>query len=667
VSIGADGDFSVTASEEQGIEALKIPNVVSLELTSLSVGRKDDRFFVTVSGALDFEPQPGIGKFIPDKIEIQKLTVWEDGQMELEGGSIVLPSAATLQIGPVAISITAIHFGSLEQNGRRYAFFGFDGGVSIDPGGVDARGDGIKFYFTVDGGPFDCFLRITSLAIDIIIPGSATPENAAVLISGYIAMKDDGQGGTEYAGGVSVSLPKLYIAGSAAMRYNPRLPSFLIDLGLEIATPILLGSTGLGLYGFRGLLGARYVAKKTAVPGLTEDSEWWKYYKAKVPPDNREGIQASKFSAQEGFSLGAGVTLATAPDAGYAFSAKLFFLLSLPEVFLLQGQGQILKQRIGLDTTTDPPFYALIAISSTSVEAAFGVNYDIPDGGEIAQIDALLEMGFFWGNSGAWYINLGKDQPEDRRVQVLLFTLFKSYYYLMLSSSGIRTGAGVSYELNKELGPFSVDFRAYMDMAGRITFKPLQVGGSIEVGGHLRLSIFGFGFSISASANLSGEAPHPFIITGKLKACVEVLWEEHCVTIELTWTFDDQLNYTELPLLPEDPATSIQAVNVHTLESYPLFVQKTAALPPPQQLAEFIVPMDSYIDVELRQPVHPTKSTHPSLEKFAALGGAPEHTVLIPPQKAKSSQVEHELVVDSIEIFSWDPVASDWKPYDVYA
>lgn len=663
VSIGSDGDFSVTASEEQGIDALRIPNVLALELKSLSLGRKEDRFFVSVSGALDFEAQPGLGKFIPDKIELQKLTIWDDGQIELEGGSIVLPSAATLQVGPVAISITAIHFGSLEQNGRKYAFFGFDGGVSIDPGGVDARGDGIKFYFTVDGGPLDVFLRITSLAIDIVIPGSATPENAAVLMSGYLAMKDDG----EYAGGISVSLPKLSIAGSAAMRYNPKLPSFLIDLGLEIATPILLGSTGLGLYGFRGLIGARFVAKKTVIPGLTEESEWWKYYKAKIAPDNHEGIQASKFAAEEGFSLGAGVTLATAPDAGYAFSAKLFFLLSLPEVFLLQGQGQVLKQRIGIDTTKDPPFFALIAISSTSIETAFGVDYDIPDDGTIAQLDAVLEMGFFWGNAGAWYINLGKDQPEDRRVQALLLTIFKSYYYLMFSSSGIRTGAGVSYELSKEIGPFSVDFRAWMDMAGRITFRPLQVGGSIEVGGLLRLSIFGFGFSISASASLSGEAPHPFLITGKLEACVEVLWDKKCVHVELTWTFDSQLNFTEVPLLAEDLGTAAQAVNVHTLESWPLFAAKTNVLPQPAQFADRIVPMDSYIDLELKQAVHPTKANHPSLARFAALGGAPEHTILIPPQKAKSSQVEHELLVESIEIFSFDPQANDWKPYDVYA
>jgi len=673
VSIGSDGNFSVTASEEQSIEALSIPDVVDVEIKSVSVGREGGRFFVAVAGALDFAPQPGIGEYIPDKIEIQKLTIWDDGKIEIAGGSIVLPKAATLQIGAVAIAITALHFGTLEQdkNGqlRKYAFFGFDGGLSIDPGGVDARGDGIKLYFTTDvgpGKPLDVFLRITSIAIDIVIPGSATAESAAVILSGYLSMKEDGQGSTEYVGGVAVSLPKLHMAGSAAMRYNPRLPSFVVDLGLEISTPILLGATGLGIYGFRGLFGMRYVAKKTAVPGLTDESEWWQYYKAKVPPDNREGIQVSKFSPEEGLAIGAGVSLATAPDAGATFSSKLFFLLSLPDVFLLQGQAQILKQRIGLDTTEDPPFFALIAISSSSVEAAFGVDYKIPEGGEIATFHALLELGFFFGNSGAWYINLGRDEPADRRVSAVLLTLFDAYFYLMLSSTGVRAGAGVSYELKKKIGPFKVELSAHLDMAARISFKPVQAGGSIELGGHLGLSIFGVGFSFSASAALTGEAPKPFIVTGRLKACVKILWSKKCVKIELTWTFDSELNYSEVELLPADLTSAVQAVNVLTLESYPLFAAKSAALPAPALLDAHIIPMDSYIDLELRQAVHPDTG-HPSLKKFVKLGGAPEYQTWLSPQKAKSPRVRHEFTVDSIEIMSWDPGAHQWKPYDVYA
>ena len=298
-------------------------------------------------------------------------------------------------------------------------------------------GSGIAFYWTTDdvGLPRHYFVRIQSIAIDITIPGDATPETASLLLKGFLSMKnpENGGDGTEYAGGVEFTLPKLKMGGSAAMRLNPKIPAFLVDVGLELSSPIVLGSTGLGIYGFRGLVGQRYVATKNAA-GVPDDGPWWQYYKAKVADTYREGIVTDKFEQTDGFSLGAGVSVATVPDGGRTFSSKLFFLLSLPEVFLLQGQGQILKERIGLDTTTDPPFFALLAISSTSIEAAFGVNYKVPDDGSnpgaIATVNALIEMGFFWGNSSAWYINLGKDQPEDRRIQVRLLTLFNAYFYI---------------------------------------------------------------------------------------------------------------------------------------------------------------------------------------------------------------------------------------------
>ncbi|HEX7347392.1 MAG TPA: hypothetical protein VF253_11425, partial [Candidatus Limnocylindrales bacterium] len=438
----------------------------------------------------------------------------------------------------------------------------------------------------------------------------------------------------------------------------PRIPSFLVDAGLELAAPIVLGSTGLGIYGFRGLIGMQYVASKKAAK-VEEDAEWWKYYKSKATPPFQEGIQASKFAAQDGFSLGAGISLATVPDAGRAFSSKLFFLLSLPEVFLLQGQGQILKQRIGLDTTQDPPFFAMIAISSKSIEAAFGANFNIPDSGAIAKIDALVEMGFFWGNSGAWYVNFGKDQPEDRRVRARLLTLFNAWYYLMLSSGGIRTGSGVSYELKKSIGPFRVELKVYMNVAGRISFKPLQIGGSIELGGQLGLSIFGIGFALSASASLSGEAPKPFVVTGRLEACVKVLWSKRCVKLELTWTIEPDLNDDPIDIVAADLQKIAQALNVLTLERFPIYTGN--ALPDPNSVALPIVPMDAFIDFEFRQGVKAPQGT-----RFFTFGGVGEYRTYVPPQKAKSTRVEHRLIVDSIELMSWS-ASTGWQPYDVFA
>lgn len=698
VNISDNGDFSITASEQQGITLIKIPDILNVNIKSLSVGRKNNKMYVAVSGTIDFADQSGNanGGFIKDNlpkdIEIQKLLIWEDGSFEFEGGGIELRKPLTMKLGPVALSITAIHFGSHEQehNGilRKYKFFGFDGGISIKPGGVDARGDGIKFYFTVDNGPgkpLDFFVRIQSIAIDLMIPGTATPETAAVIMKGYLAMKspENGSGsgssaGTEYAGGIELTLPKLKIAGSAAMRYNPSVPSFIIDIGLELPTALPLGSTGLGIYGFRGLFGLRYVASREYV-GLPADAEWWQYYKKKVAPDNKEGIFIHKMEQREGTSIGAGVSLCTVPDGGRTFSAKLFFMLSLPDVFLLQGQAAILSERIGLNDPNDPPFFALIAISSTSVEAALGVNYNMPTSGsnlgKIVKVTGVLELAFFWGNSFNWYLNLGRELPEDRRIRARIFDLFDCYFFLMISSQGIYTGAGASYNFNKTfVGVVKVKLQAYMDIRGKISFKPLQVGGSIQLGASIEIKVFGVGFGLSADAGLAAEAPKPFIISGFIRVSFRILWKKFNFKIEFSWTFSNQLDLSEVPVVDTVLANVAKAINAHTKEAFPLYIQKLAGTGSANpalsaigsaNMENYTVPMDSFIDIEFKQGMHAT-GADPSLSKFNGITSGFEYTAMIPPQKGKSKQVKHEFFVDKVELKIWNPQTNSWNDYNPY-
>lgn len=678
--IDPNGDFNVVASEEQGIRALRIPDVLDVIVTSVSIGRTAGRFFLAVSGQLDFAEQgPPIGQFVPDKIDVQKLIIWDDGKFEFEGGKLTLPQAISLSIGPVKLSVTAIGFGSHEQEHagllRQYSYFTFDGGVSVNPGGVDVSGKGVAFYYTTDNNdlpsgdpdarPLDVFMRIQSIAVDIILPGNATAEKAAVIIKGFLSMQEATPPavGTEYIGGVDLSLPKLKMAGSAAMRLNPSVPAFLVDAGLEMSTPILLGQTGLGIYGFRGLLGMRYVASRQQI-GLTETDPWWQYYKKKVPPDNKEGIQVSKFAQTPGFSLGAGVSLATSFDAGLTFSSKIFFLLSLPEVFLLQGQGQVLKQRIGLDTTQDPPFFALISISSVAVEAAFGVNYKVPDEGnrqgQIATLDGVLEMGYYFSNSSAWYVNLGKDTPENRRIQARLLTVFDVYSYLMLSKSGIRAGAGAAYNLKKKWGPLKAELRAYLDVSAQLSRRPKQIGGSIQVGGTVEVSIFGCGFGLSGDASLVGEGVKPFMIAGSLKVCVKILWKKYCGKFDFNWTFDPSLNLEELLILAADLRQAGKALNMQTGETFPLWTG--TMLPAASALDGVMVPMDSYIDLEFAKSV---KIAPAVSAKFGGSLQGSKFVEYFPPQRAKSDRVRHEYELDSVDILYHN--GAGWVPYDMYA
>jgi len=666
--VSSNGDFDVTASEDDGIRALRIEDVLEFDVKSLSVGRRSGRFYAALVGTIDFLGV--VGEFLADKVEIQKLLIWDNGDIELEGGKITLPRAVSLKVGPVKLSVSAIGFGSYEHEHlgilRKYKYFTFDGGVNVNPGGVDVSGSGIAFYYSVDGvNPPHRFLRIQSISVDLVIPGSASRESAVVLIKGYLSMREatPPAGGTEYSGSVSLTLPKMKISGSASMRLNPSVPAFLIDIGLELSTPILIGSTIFGIWGFRALLGVRYVASKTQIK-LQEDDPWWKYYKKKVEPDFHEGIQVSKFAQKPGFSVGAGLSIGTATDTGITFSGKVFLLLSLPDVFLLQGQGQILKGRIMLTDPTDPPFFTMIAITKNSIEAAFGVHYALPDDGDepggIATVDAVTEMGFFWGSSAAWYVNIGRESPDSERVQVRLLKIIDAYFYLMISGAGIRAGAGASYSLKKKFGPLKAELRAYLDTAGRISFHPSRIGASIGIGGVVEISIWGFGFSVSAAASLAAEGTKPFTITGSLKVCVRVLRKHRCAKFEFTWIFNTDLDCSEIPLLKENRQESGKALNIHTHETFDLWTG--SALPAqPEEVDDYMIPLDSYIDIEFARGVCPS----PGVVK--AYGGntmGSEYVDYFAPQRGKSDRVRHEYLLDKVELLYYD---GGWKPYDIYA
>lgn len=685
IHFGPNGDFEISAKEEDGIDLpLHLDKFLTVSVKSLKIGKRSQKMYVAVAGKISFEDMGGfIGNLLPKDVDIEKLLIWEDGQIELEGGVVTLRKPVKLNLGPVKLTVTALGMGSHERmrDGvlRKYKYVEFSAGISINPGGVDLRGDGIQVFFTVDNDKtkpkydLDVYVRIQSIAIDLIIPGSASKDQATLLLSGYLSMKEpkgtDPGAGTEYAGGIDFKLPKMKMGGSADMRYNPKVPSFLIDVSLEISTPIILGATGMGIYGFRALFGKRYVVSKTEI-GLSEDAEWWQYYKKKVSPQNKEGITASKMANMPGFSFGAGVSLATAADGGQAFSSKVFFLLSLPDVFLLQGQAQILKGRIGLDSETDPPFFALIAIDKTSISAALGVSYKIPeDTGKIMALDALIEMAYFWRDSSAWYLNIGRDLPVDRRVRARIFDLFDVYSYFMLNAKGIRAGAGASLEKVYNYGPVKARLYAYMDTAGRLSFKPLQIGGSIQIGGNVDIKVCGTGLSAYASASLAAEAPKPFMVTGAADACVKVLKKEYCVHFDFTWMFEKNLDFSQVPIIGADLNTVVKALNMMSQEALDVFCIPNGDL---SQItpANFggprdnVIPIDSFIDIEFRKPVKPVGDA--SLLRFGGTNPGPNYTDYVAPQRGKSDRVRHDYILNKVEIFSWNPGNGKWEPYHVY-
>lgn len=685
VAIRQNGDFDITAHEDQGFKTFKCGDIFDLTLKSVFFGERDGDFYLGVSGTIKFT-QNLLSGLAP--VEVEKLLIWSDGRFEIEGGTIPLPKNIRFPIGPAELSISAIHLGSHQQinsNGttRNFRYFGFDGGVDVNPGGVDVRGKGIKFYFPVDLVLADCYLEIKSIAIDLVIPGSASKETATVLISGYLSIGGT-QADPEYEGGISFALPKVKIAGGASMKMRPKVPAFIVDAFVELSTPIPLGATGLGIYGFRGLFGQRYVATKHAA-GLQETDTWFDYYKVKDPNTQLEGVSVSKFegpsltkSYDSAFSIGAGVSLATAQDGGKTFSCKLFLLLSLPDVIYLEGKANILGERVGL-IGEDPPFFAMLAISSQSVETGIGVDYKLPrDGakkGWILDMNAEMRAAFFFQNSSAWYINFGTiDNPTTARV----LTIFDATSYVMLSAAGIAAGAGVTYEFSKSYagGMVHASVGVYIKVGGFISFERPQIGGFAMLGGHVDVSLMFFSFYLVIDTSLSVEVPKPFYIQGSVHLCVGVtigFWKfkkhiEKCFDVEFKWEKDSTVDTT--PVLPfadlANPSvpSPIMGTNMLSGESFNIVYLGTS--PPSAPAASFdqaVVPLDSWIDLEFLKGLLPGPDVDVRIGRLS--GQAPANTIDYVPPAEVPHKVKHEYAIKAVEIQAWNGSAwVEYRPYE---
>lgn len=686
-----DGDFLVTASEKDGFKPLSLPNIVNITIHTLELGRQDSNYFIGVSCDLLFTNQI-MKKLLNDQpIKVPRVRIYDDGSFEIVSGVIEVPTNFTLDLGPVQVAITNINFGSYQQEYqgkmRRYNVFGFDGGISVNPLGVDARGEGIKYYYTTDDNttdasgnplppdhpdykPHHSYIRIQTIRVDLVIPGNASADSATAIIKGYLSIGED-----EYTGGVSLKLPKAKIAGSAEMSLKPKYPAFIVDASLEIPTPLPLGSTGLGVYGFRGILGFRYVAEKEAVGLKSGEDTWYDYYT--YPP---RGINISKFSTPEvtgkyknPVSLGAGASIATYGNED-VISFRVMLLLSIPSLFMIEGKASIISKRYGLDDSGEPPFFAFLAIGDNSIEAGAGADFKLPqDSGNIFTLYAEVQAGFFFKNPSAWYVNVGtKDKPISARV----LTIVTAESYLMLSATGIEAGARASFEFDKRFGPVRVRATLAVAIGGYVSFERPQFGAYFAIEGRATVDVKIISVEISLDLILSAEAPKPFLIYGKFRLCVSVrvvfFRVRFCGGVELKWEKSRHVDRTPIaPLLPEQTDT-VKAVHMLNGEVFDL-IELSGSISNPSFIpdtddARFntnIIPVDSYIDIKFDKAMLPNNVA----SKIGGVNNPPEgYTDLIPPKKVVNGktvrQVKHLYSVEQVEIKA--AVGNTWVDYHPY-
>lgn len=673
----ANGDFLLTASAVPPFNpTITFLNVFKLHLNSVELGKEGDDLFIGATAEIEF--LDFLGDLLEGQtISISALRIYSDGRIDfrVNGGNLTLPKPVKLKIGPTELSVTAIHFGSHEREYkgkiRKYNYFGFDGGVSIGVAGIDARGDGIKYYYTIDDGPdkpHDSYLHIQTIHIDMVIP--ANSGDPSVAIKGWLTIPEPGDPLQEYQGGVDLKIKKPRINGKVDMRLAPKYPAFLIDAAIELPNPIALGP--VSLYGFRGLLGYRYVAEKKAI-GMNETNTWYQYYTAPT-----RGVNVKKFSRPDQtedygfpFSLGVGAIIGDTMAMGNIISANAMLLLSLPSMVMVDARMKLLSKRVSF--SDDPPFFAFFIFGDNSLEFGFGADYKFPeDSGDIIKLYAEIQAGFNFNNPSAWYINFGTEQqPITAKLLMELFTLKA---YLMISGKGIKAGARGEFRFDRKFGPVKIFVLAYLELGGRISFQKPQMGAYIEAGLAIDINVKIFRIYIAVTILLAVESPKPFLIYGRftVEFKIKVLFFKikFKAQIELKWEFNKQVDRT-----PVNPFTEIsgqedalvKGISMLTNETFDLVRFTNPNAINPNEITK-VVPLDTYIDIKTTKGLLPNTATANIIGGYSNPAGL--YTDLIPPEKVMKGlelrQVKHQYSVESIEIKAYSELTGQWKDYNPY-
>src|SRR5699024_3185802 len=138
----------------------------------------------------------------------------------------------------------------------------------------------------------------------------------------------------------------------------------------------------------------------------TSENTWYEYYSTPI-----KGVGIEKFSGPEQtesysfpFSLGVGGIIGDTMAAGNIISANAMLLLSLTSMVMVDARMKLLSQRATL--ADDPRFFAFFIFGDDSLEFGFGADYKFPESsGDIIKIYAEVQLGFFFNNPPAWYIN----------------------------------------------------------------------------------------------------------------------------------------------------------------------------------------------------------------------------------------------------------------------
>ena len=463
--------------------------------------------FVSLSGRVKLV----VASFDLPAVDFNGLSIDTKGHVAIEGGWLDVAEAKSGPLSGFPLQITRIGFG-VEKDGR--AWVGLNGAIKLHemlPAGVSIEGlkvswkDGERVNFSLEG-----------IGVELAVQGVFSFAGKAAFFQ-----TDEASG---FRGSLKLSLDSVGLTidvGIMVGRMSDGTFFFYLFIDVDLPVGIPLFSTGAALYGFAGLLAVNLQ------PARLESEHWYYGYYKRSPV----GVTAPEKWAvkRDAFAVGVGTTIGSMPDTGYAISAKVLLILSLPGPrILLQGKGSFIEKKPeNKDKTKEGTFEALLVLDTPAklFQANLSITFKM---GSLLEIGGGVDAAFSWADQpppDIWHVYVGEKTPEERRVHAKVLEFLKGDTWLMINRPHYFESADATSK--QRVGDFEIggslmlgadyDFsiaKVWLHLSvfaeAAVTWEPQQIMADAELKGSAGIVALGMELSAELDAKALAKASKPF-------------------------------------------------------------------------------------------------------------------------------------------------------------
>ena len=386
--------------------------------------------------------------------------------------------------------------------GTGSAWIEVDLGLAVDLGIITITEATVRA--TLGDGGFDVDLRGLEVLLDV--PG-------VVRGRGKLAVAPDGA----LSSAIELQVIPAGISAAASLKIVDGFVSLFVET--RFATPLPIGGTGLGVFGFNGHL---VVNGERALPAasdpVTRELAWY----ARAPEDRYQPRPG-------GWAVGLGAVVGTLPDEGFVFNAKGMLAIAVPELAVTLGvEAEFLKKPGPATASGAPPpdagdetlrVVGLIAVDRNAVTLGLDGAYSYRN---LLSIKVPVRGLFPTGGEDPFFLRVGSDGyvgdppgtgarpgapvtatilPETLNVDATAFFMVEEKglpalgKHADINLPGFAIGTGLTFEIDWGNDLIGLDAKA--EVVAGVGFTPLTVAAGVFVDGEI--------FFLLLSAGIEGE------------------------------------------------------------------------------------------------------------------------------------------------------------------